>query len=326
MKIFYITLLIMCAPLLVRGQNIVEKEQRLDSLKTEVAKREAHMDSLQPELSLLLDQIDAEKAQTNPDDVRLSELLSSALTLSDQIDHARGQVDRLQDSIALVSRSLNRLYADKIDSLDRAIAKTASESEREELERLQLHFTLRRMQVVPDLPELSFDPLVIETIRLDTMHNATGKQIYSDFLNRAYLELEHHYQQVTELEMNIRDMIRLEEKTIAFMEEIEDGTLMPLGRNIDGNNALSEYNRDNTFTEGTDMGGKNQQLAIQIPFRSIVILNHQLTGFSNAEVSPDDLESMSVEEQLQLLDQTKKSLKYYLEVTAEKLGGNPSDE
>jgi hypothetical protein len=214
----------------------------------------------------------------------------------------------------------------KIDSLDHAIAQADSGDEREKLEQIQIQYTMRRMQVTPDLPELSFDPFLIETIRVDTVQTVTERAIYIDFLNRAHQELEHHYNRVDELESNIHEMIRLEEKTIAFMEDIEDGTILPVESSVSGNRALNEFTEENIYSGGANRHEETENLVSRIPIRSVLLLNHQLSGLAGHEVALDELETMSVEERLQLLEQTKKSLKHYLNVTAEKLCENPSVE
>jgi hypothetical protein len=320
MKWSLITMLLLCGVL--SAQGILEYERSFKEYQTHLDRQEAYVDSVQQELDTLLDRIDSEKSLANPDEEQLAELMSSALALSNAVDRSRERIAVLQDSIALLGQNLNRLYTQKIDSLEQTILNTTDPAEKEKMERLQLQYTLRRMQVSPELPKLSFDPMIVENIRPDSMQNEMDRKIYTDFLNRAHQELEEHYNLIKELETDIRDMIRLEEKAVVFMEDIEDGALLPLDRSgtsmVHGDEA--GYPDENSYNGISTSGPMKNNRAFESRIRSVIILNHQLSGYTDYNVSLENTESLSNEERLEILEQTKQSLKHYLTTTAEKLG------
>lgn len=324
-----ILLIIFISVFTVISQTIDKKELKYSEYSLSLAKMQAGVDSLQEELNTLLDRIDAEKSKSQPDQNILSDYLSDALESSNSIDQNNEKIDLLQKKISSIALELNTNYTTKLDSL----AEMIKEKEKRgiatgDLEKQFLLYTFKRMQVSPGLPKLTFDPTMLETIRLDSLKDLKDQEIYRDFLSRAKNELKQHYEQINELEHSIRNIVRLEEKAIVFMEEVEDDALLPFnGQNLGANDPLSYDTGSEFFSESNKTLRANADyFAFESRIHSVILLNDQLSGLNDYSLKFKDVNNLTNEKKLELLKQTKESLKYYINMASKKLGDSQKDK
>jgi len=304
------------------GQEMAEIENEYNNLWFSLNEYQLSADSLQNRLNDLLDKIDKEKSNPQPEKGLLEEYLATALNFSNSIDLTNNKVDRLQNSLSERAIDLTRLYTHKLDSLNQVLENLKQQGKtNQQSEQLFLLYTVKRMQVSPELPNLSFDPLVLENIQPFSSDDTTDQKVYIDFLLRAQNELHNHFELVNNLEQQMREMIRLEEKALAFMEEIEDDAILPFsGDNAHLNNQATDvYERETFLDESSFNGGMNKYLLIDSRIRSIVILNDQLSGLDDYSIKSEHIQDLSNEKKLELLEETRQSLRHYMKIASKKL-------
>jgi len=306
------------------GQNIEKLETVYEEYQYRLNFYQNRTDSVQNKLDLLIDRIDMEKGRENPDQEMIAEMMARALSLSDTVDAFGNRIETMQDTVEHVGLALNERYTFKIDSLNQAMKNSADEQN----EVLLLRYILKRMHVSPVLPELSFDPLVLESLQIDTEDTETDLEIYSDFLSKARAELTAQYEVMVLLEQNVGELIRLEEKAVTFLEDVEDGAMLPVGDVRQNYRAASpaEYTEESNGNMISESASRKSSLFMDDHIRSVLMLNHQLLGSGEPSLSQAGNKKMNNEDYLEMIHQTKESLKHYLETTRYKLGKLKTDE
>jgi hypothetical protein len=316
-------LILFFSAIMLMSQTIEQRENKYMEYRESVAQKQANVDSLQEELNKLLDKIDREKSKSQPDQNILSEFLSDALEYSNSIDQNKDKITLLQENASSIAKELNVYYTSKLDSLSELIDNREKHRiEKSDLEQQFILYTFKRMQVSPGLPKLTFNPSMIETIDLDSSQTITEQNIYRDFLNRAKIELNQHYEQIDDLESSIRNIIRLEEKAMVFMEEVEDDALLPFsGQEFAANNAIPNENGTGSFFDSDKtLRSSAEYFAFESRIHSVILLNDQLSGLNDYSLKFKDVNNLTIEKRLELLKQTKESLKYYVKMVSDKLG------
>lgn len=317
-------LLIMIIVSIGYGQNIEKLESVYEEYRSHLNFYQNRTDSVQNKLDIIIDRIDMEKGRENPDEEMIAEMMAQALSLSDIVDAFGNRIETLQDTVEHVGLALNERYTYKIDSLSQTMKNNTDEQN----EVLLLRYILKRMRVSPVLPELSFDPLVLESVQIDTADTETDFKIYSDFLSKARAELTAQYEVMVLLEQNVGELIRLEEKAMTFLDDVEDGAMLPVGDVRQNYSALSpaEYHEESNGNMISESASRMSNLFMDDHIRSVLMLNHQLLGSGKPSLSQSEHTKMSNEDYLKMIHQTKKSLEHYLETTRYKLGKLKTDE
>ena len=145
-------------------------------------------DSLKDQLNSFLEELEKVKKNEPENKDKISSMMAHALELSNRIDQKEKKLFILEKQLKNIRRNLYQKYTSRIDSLQELSQNSVQNPMRNESELKEL--INKRLYVSPLLTELSFDPRLIEKIKLSESQDEKEKKIYKEYLNNALNEVD----------------------------------------------------------------------------------------------------------------------------------------
>lgn len=202
--------------------------QVLTQLETEfinhqllLSAKQSKLDSLNKELIQSASRIDLEKSKISPDETKLSNMMSSALTLSKKIENLQKSVETEEEKNEHLRWQLDRQFHNSLDSLQTAEKMAKTESNRQSIAKQIGLVTEKILFISPPIPSLSFDPKDILKLTVQSNANAIEKEMYKDYLTNAVREISEHIEYLHTVREEIEEISKLQDKASRFMKDVQ---------------------------------------------------------------------------------------------------------
>lgn len=294
------------------AQTLNADEQQFVNLDKQYSSKLNTIDSLKNILNQFLDELEQVKKQEPENSDKISAMLADALTQTNVIDKKEKELQAFEMQLNKKRNQLYRIYTFKIDSLRQRVDLALNDSEKETIESDLILLNNKRLYVSPLLPQLSFDPGLIEKISLSKSQNKKEQKIYKDYLDNALSEVDSNIINLKNRSDDIREVVRLNELAEDFMEDIE-------GSQFSGSFVLREQvvAQEDIFY-GSDRFSNNPEADKVM----IVKIYKRLSPFIHDDIDVQDFsfqDSVYTEDYLNLLEETEKTLRLYREKIKDKL-------
>jgi hypothetical protein len=227
------------------AQDIKKIEKVYLIIQTKLKQEKAILDSLKNILDLKAKKIDYEKNKNNPDETLIVKLMSGSANLSNEIDIQQNKIKADQKNSEEYREDLNRLYSEKIDSLQELDKSKEYSGNKNNLKKEILAYTEKKLLVAPKIALLSFHPDKILEIDLNRINDPSEKKNYEDYLQNALAEVNTHLKNLNESITEADKILTLQKKTNKFIEESE----FDFGISPQNNISQSNLTRTNAFNE-----------------------------------------------------------------------------
>ena len=307
MKIFVIFLLFFS---LCYGQNLKVDELKFLDFEEKYNLQFSQTDSLKDQLNSFLEELEKVKKNEPENKDKISSMMAHALELSNRIDQKEKKLFILEKQLKNIRRNLYQKYTSRIDSLQELSQNSVQNPMRNESELKEL--INKRLYVSPLLTELSFDPRLIEKIKLSESQDEKEKKIYKEYLNNALNEVDSNIVNLHEKGENVREVFRLNEKTEDFMDDVAadqiSGALVVRGQD------LQRTAEDMLFSDPQNMR-VNEMASLNKIYNRLSPYIYENMDFN--EYSLQD--TIYTDDYLKLLEETEKTLRLYREKIKDKL-------
>jgi chromosome segregation ATPase len=217
--IIIIIILALSPQIILRSQNLTDLEKKYNDLQTSYVNEKSILDSLQKKLNLRVKEINLEKSRKAPDYEKIASLMSNSVNLSNNVDENQKKLGKMGKEIEKVKKELNEKYTDVIDSLK--VNQKKGTANKDVTENLILFYAAKRLEVIPGINLLSFNPDKIMELDLKKTRNTADKKIFLEYLENALNEVNGMLTNVTAESNEINQVIELQKKTSKFLEETE---------------------------------------------------------------------------------------------------------
>ena len=322
MKIYFSVFLFLA--ITVQAQNITELESQYINKSHRLQKINQALDSLQKQKTEFSQKINSAKSERENNTKYLADWMEKAQYLSQAIERNEKESNRLIKELSDLAGVLDQKYVASIDSLHGLQNSEKNKSKSSELEGQILILSEKRFLISPGFKNLSFDPEKLKEINLEDSKDTVEFKIKSEYLINARNELDAYRQRVNQSLTEVKDYIRLREKTTRFLEEVTDdrifGSLAQL--NLEKSSSAIFYD-PNTYT-GRDarlfeLSLKTQAQSLLYLINNLSLQDPELMKYSGKEsVTSTDI-MMTAQEYADLLKQTNKILQYYQTIIDNKL-------
>jgi hypothetical protein len=308
----------------VQAQDITQLESQYINKSQQLQKVNQTLDSLQNQKTEFSQKINSAKSKGEINTKNLADWMEKAQYLSQAIERNEKEANRLNKEISDISKRLDQKYIAAIDSLHRLQNSENGKSKKSELEGKILIYSEKRFLISPGFKNLSFDPKKMKEINLADSKDALEYKIKSEYLTKAKSEIDAYQQRINQSLTEVKDYIRLREKTDRFLEEVNDdrtfGSLAQL--NLD-KSSTAVFNDPNTYTGRDDrlfeLSLKTQAQSLLYLINNLSLQDPELMKYSGKEsVTSTDI-MMTAQEYADLLKQTNKILQYYQTIIDNKL-------
>ena len=322
MKIYFSVFLFLA--ITVQAQNITELESQYINKSHRLQKINQALDSLQKQKTEFSQKINSAKSERENNTKYLADWMEKAQYLSQAIERNEKEANRLNKEISDISKRLDQKYIAAIDSLHRLQNSENGKSKKSELEGKILIYSEKRFLISPGFKNLSFDPKKMKEINLADSKDALEYKIKSEYLTKAKSEIDAYQQRINQSLTEVKDYIRLREKTDRFLEEVNDdrtfGSLAQL--NLD-KSSTAVFNDPNTYTGGDaqlfELSLKSQAQSLLYFINNLSLRDPEMLKYSWKEsITSTDI-MMTAQEYADLLKQTNKILQYYQTIIDNKL-------
>jgi hypothetical protein len=199
--------------------DLVMLENKYSDLQNFYEQEKLALDSLQEKFNKRINEINSEKDKTNPDNEKITSLMSNSVNLSNSIDNQQKKIDKIGKLVTAVKIKLNERYTGIIDSLKHIGAK--GNENKENIDNLILFYATKRLEVTPEIYRLSFNPYKILELDLHKSNDSAYKKIYSEYFTSAVNEVNSILTNISEESNEINQVIELQRKANRFVEETE---------------------------------------------------------------------------------------------------------
>ncbi len=169
----------------------------------------------------LLRIIDAEKARGDKNEAALADMMAEGLRRSELLDQKGKALRQMQGKIARVRAKLYQAYTEEIERLKRELKAETTAGEKERMAARLSLLQSRRLYVSPLFPRLTFDIRLLHSLALRNA-DSTEQAIYRAYLFNALSEIDSSLTVIRQKKEALEDMLQLEEKSRAFIADIED--------------------------------------------------------------------------------------------------------
>jgi len=326
-NVFLIILFVTFSGLKTQAQSVKYLENRYDSLTVTLQKEKTKLDSLNKVLNSRVQQINDEKSKQNPDKDKITQLMASSVTISNEVDLQQKTVSRIETEIESMKEPLNKKYSAIIDSLNSMIKKDNSNVNKDKIQSEIVLYTEKKLSVAPKINLLSFHPDKILEINLNKIDSTSEKKMYEEYLQKALTEVNDRLKNVDHQSKEVGQIIELKKKTKRFLEETE------FGSNVHPQTFAYETTPNNaenyrTTSPGNAIGEtKEASYALQALSYSFLLNQLNTPQFPETKIKWNTFlknknSNISIEEYDQLLKDVKKRLDEYKLVLLHKLGKN----
>jgi len=308
----------------VQAQDITQLESQYINKSKQLQKVNQTLDSLQNQKTEFSQKINSAKSKGENNTKNLADWMEKAQYLSQAIERNEKEANRLNKEISDISNRLDQKYIAALDSLHRLQNSEKGKSKKSELEGKILIYSEKRFLISPGFKNLSFDPKKMKEINLADSKDALEYKIKSEYLTKAKSEIDAYQQRINQSLTEVKDYIRLREKTDRFLEEVNDdrtfGSLAQL--NLD-KSSTAVFNDPNTYTGGDarlfELSLKTQAQSLLFFLNNLSLQDPELIKYAGKEsITSADI-GMTAQEYADLLKQTNKILQYYQTIIDNKL-------
>lgn len=307
MKIYLILLFFVVTSF---AQSLKYREQQLSELEKEYIQKKDNVNSLKSDLNKFLEQLEQVKKDEPQNKDKISSMLADALNQSNRIDTTEKELKILDLQLNKKRRTLYRIYSSQIDSLNKIAHRSVSKSDKEQLELKLRILNDKRLYVSPLVPQLSFDPKVVEKINLAQSEDEKERSIYKNYLDNALNEVDSSIDQIQKRSDEIHEVIKLNELTEDFMEDID-------GNQFAGSYVISEQ------IENPEQGGfRTFPDNIIADKNTVTQIYNRISPFIQENINRQDFsiqDSVYSEDYLKLLEETEHTLRLYRDKIKDKL-------
>ena len=200
-------------------KDLTELETKYNDLQSSYSSGKILLDSLKNKLDARVKEINIEKSKPSPDEDKITSLMANSVTLSNNIDEQQNKINKIEKSIASIKIKLSEKYSGIIDSLKEVRKKDLKN--KEEIENLILFYAAKRLEVTPEIFQLSFNPYKILELDLNKSKDPADQKIYSEYLSNALQEVNNILSNISSENTEISQVIELQRKANKFIEETE---------------------------------------------------------------------------------------------------------
>jgi hypothetical protein len=308
----------------VQAQDISELELQYINKSHQLQKINHTLDSLQNKKAKFSQKIHSAKSERKNNTKYLADWMEKAQYLSQAIDRNEKEAIRLNKEISDLSKRLDQKYIAAIDSLHRLQNSEKSKSKISELEGNILVYSEKRFLISPGFKNLSFDPRKMKEINLTNSKDTLEYKIKSEYLVNAKSEIDAYQQRVNQSLSEVKDYIRLREKTNRFLEEVNDdrtfGSMAQLSLEKSTNAVFGDpggYNgNENQLFE---LSLKTQAQSLLYFINTLSLQDPEMMKYYGKESITSTDVMMTAQEYEDLLTQTNKILQYYQTIIDNKL-------
>jgi len=285
------------------AQNFSIEEQRFFDLEEQYVNQLKEIDSLKNVLNRFLGEVARVKNDEPENREKISSMMAQALEKSNIIDTREKSIIEIEKQLKQKRNLLYNSYTTKIDSLENLKQTDEIKSDLKDLNN-------KRLYVSPLLSQLSFDPNLVEKIKLSNSRDEKEKKIYKEYLDNALTEVDSNIVNLQQKSKNIREVIRLNEHAEDFMDDIEgdqfSGAFVVQEQALRGNERSFGDSWNNPLTE----------------IASVAKIYNRISPFIYENINLQDYtlqDSVYTDDYLKLLEETEKTLRLYREKIKDKL-------
>ncbi len=319
----YLTIFLFLA-IAVQAQDITELESQYINKSQQLQKINQKLDSLQNQKTEFSRKINSAKSKGENNTKNLADWMQKAQYLSQAIERNEREATRLNKELSDLANILDQKYVASIDSLRRLQNSANGKAGKSELEGKILVFSEKRFLISPGFKNLSFDPKKMKEINLAESKDTLEYKIKSEYLINAKSEIDEYRQRVNQSLTEVKDYIRLREKTNRFLEEVDDnrtfGSLAQI--NLD-KSSTAVFNDPNSYA-GRDaqlfeLSLKSQAQSLLYFINNLSLQDPEVMKYSGKEsITSTDI-MMTAQEYADLLKQIDKILQGYQTTIDKKL-------
>ena len=210
---------------LLYGQELLDKENKYLQLQTSKQIAEQQLDSLNQSLDVILKKIDEEKSK-NKNEIKVANLMSSALSITKKIESKEDQIRKLNNIISKLEKELNTIYSKQMTDLEKQLQGNINRDEKDRIEQELDLLAEKRISVVPLFYTFRFNPAKINTINVTSMTDDLEKEISLDYLESALAQVDSNITVISEKTQELEDNKRLEEKADIFMDDVAESRVL----------------------------------------------------------------------------------------------------
>ncbi len=307
------------------GQSLSQLELNFQNLKYSLKMEQAKLDSLNTVHNNMISDIYNEKKNEYADEDKISEMLASAVVVSNQIRKEQIELGKIESKFEDLKKNLDIQYTTKIDSINILKNSTTNLSEEELLKSEKIKYIEKRMIVAAKIYSLSFDPQKLIQYKPSALNDTLEKKIYGEYLGNALEEVEKQSQQLALLKNEIEEVVNLQTESSDFIEDVDSEMMF---------NPALQSSQLSARNEGVYLGGDPNRLDNQISNiysqanSYLNILNQLKTSTTiNAPSqwqTPTDTipANLTFQQYLNLLEDVDKMLKDYRTILEHKLESN----
>ena len=297
----------------VQSQNRIPLEDIFFEKQTIVNQQQNVLDSLNQELIVFAKKIDSEKSKRDPDNDKLSKLMSSALTLSKRIEQQQKNLNIYEEQAEAARIQLDRFYQLSIDSLQVSEIREKSQINRQRLLKQIGLFSEKRLLISPPIPSLSFDPKEVLKLTLKENASAIERNIYRDYLTKAASEITSHIQYLQSKRIEIEEISKLQDKASRFMKDVQSDDKLSVFGQMSRNYSSVQRTEGASFST-SDLTNNSGRSSFTILLRQLDIVPNSKVDFSSyADYNLRNKEFISV------LSEAEQRLKEYKQQITTKL-------
>ncbi|MBD3225639.1 MAG: hypothetical protein GF313_13000 [Caldithrix sp.] len=323
--VYRICLIIVFMVSVTTSQSISSKENQLSEINQKKSAFKKELNSLNNELETIVNQVDRLKASSTKNDKRITELMKNALALSEKVETIQRSHDSFLKRIKLLKNELHDLYTKKIDSLNTVLKQTNNLDKRARIEAEILTLSDKRLLTSPVIEQLSFNPSDIHQITSKELTDSLGKAIFVDYLYLARSEIDSHITFINRHKTELQNRIRLERKAETFLGDVENTQFLGYFENRDNPSSADlkndEADKLNAIQPIIDSGTEPLQQQVN---NYILLYNQLKDNIENNDNTYTELnlslqKKLSLNDYLELLQETEKYLRFYDQLIREQL-------
>jgi hypothetical protein len=302
-----------------RGQNESSLEKQLSLSLQHLQRAQMTQDSLQNLFDSLAIAIENQKTEKSVTEKQLAQWYEQLKEISGSLEKQKKEVNDISLENSILRRQLEKIYSQKIDSLQQVYDKVKKPEQRKVIEKNLNSYMEKRIAVLPVFKTFTFDPAKVLEIDPRQAKDSLEYMVFTSYLQNAGKEIEDVLGSVKKSRSELQDMAYLQERSSRFLEEIDNSPVF----------SFPTYSgSERTYNTGTF--ASNDELskmpAIQSQVRSLFDVldqfNHSKTDkYPSAFVTPLDSQKIysSLDDYIHLLRETEKLLENYLKIVNTKI-------
>ena len=316
----FLVIIILFYPVLTAAQSLTDLETKYQNLNYSLQTEISALDSLNKILIRRANLIDLEKRKKNADKNVIKTMMANAVIISNEINAQQKKVGKLESAFESIIRKLDTEYTTLIDSLQSLENSNEFKGNKNELRALKLALIEKKILVSPKIYSLSINPGKILKINSDELIDPEERKIFFEYLNMALSEVDNQLNRIKELNIEVKQIITLQQKTRKFLEDTEFDT------DISSTNFTSNQTQLDTRASSLTEFQKSQQVSL-LPVQTFTMLLKQLeiqqiSGMqTRTRFDIDSLHTnLSIQDYQNLMIEIEKRLSDYRLLLVNKLG------